>query len=176
VTGLTGLTDPWGWTERAEKALAAAGNRATALLLVELEGLQRITEQHGRRACESVRRAVASVLLSALRGTIVAGRGGHEGAGFLVLLPARDRHLGELIARRVRTRIRRAIIPVRSATGTGVVITDIAASVGVAVSDPTTARTLSLPEMVHQADVAVLQARSQGGDQIIVAGGGVPSI
>ncbi|HET9143453.1 diguanylate cyclase [Actinophytocola sp.] len=176
MTGLTGLPDLWGWTERAEKALAATGNRATALLLVELEGLHRITEQHGRRACAAVRRAVTSALLSALRGTDVAGRVGHEGDGFLVLLPARDRHRGELIARRIRTRIRRAIIPVLSATGTGVVITNLAASVGVAVSDPSTSRSLTLPELVQQADIAVLRARSQGGDQVIVAGTGTQGI
>jgi GGDEF domain-containing protein len=56
------------------------------------------------------------------------------------------------------------------------VITNVTASVGVAVSDPTTAQPLSLPDLVHQADVALLQARNHGGDQVIVAGGGTPGI
>jgi diguanylate cyclase (GGDEF)-like protein len=172
IDKLTGLLDRWGFDDRAERALAGAGTRATALLLVELDGLARFSEQLGHTAGRLILRAAASVLRKALRATDLAGRygGGHGGDGFLVLLPARDRQLGELIARRIRSRIRRAIIPIRSALGEPVVVSNLASSVGVAVNDPTTARRHSLIELIRQADAALLQARSRGGDQIVVAG------
>jgi diguanylate cyclase (GGDEF)-like protein len=171
VDKLAGLLDRLGWDERAEWALSRAGGRATALLLVELDGLARITEQLGHTAGRLVLRAAASVMRKALRATDLAGRyGGPGGDEFLVLLPARDRQLGELIARRIRSRIRRAIIPVRSAVGEPVVVSDLATSIGLAVNDPTTARRHTLMELVRQADAALLQAKSRGGNQIVVAG------
>jgi diguanylate cyclase (GGDEF)-like protein len=170
---LTGLLDRWGWDERAEEALARAGNRAAALLLIDLDGFDRITELHGQHAGNTVLQAAASVLKEALRATDVLGRYGHGGDEFLVLLPARDRQLGELIARRIRARIRRAIIPVRDADGETVVISRVTVSIGVSVTDPSTANRLSLAELLRQADAALVQAQHNGGDQIVVAGGGV---
>ena len=171
---LTGLLDRWGWDSRAEEAIAKAGNRASTLLLVDLDSFKSINDLHGHLAGDAVLQAAASVLKDALRTTDVAGRyGGHGGDEFLVLLPARDRQLGELIARRIRARIRRAIIPVLSAHGEPIVLSGLAASIGVAISDPTTARTLTLLELIRQADAALLSAKNGGGDQIVVAGGGV---
>jgi diguanylate cyclase (GGDEF)-like protein len=170
---LTGLLDRWGWDERAEQALARAANRATALLLIDLDGFDRITERHGQPAANTVLQAAASVLKEALRTTDVLGRYGHGGDEFLVLLPARDRQLGELIARRIRARIRRAIIPVRDADGETVVISRVTVSIGAAVTDPSTGNRLSLSELLRQADAALVQAQHNGGDQILVAGGGV---
>src|SRR5262245_56732315 len=114
-TGLrapTGLLDRWNWDERAAYALARAGNRA-ALLLVHLDTMGSIVDLHGPAAGTVVQRRAARVLRRALRATDIVGHGGDE---FLVLLPARDRQLGELIARRIRSRIRRAIIPVAMTT------------------------------------------------------------
>jgi len=163
---------PWGWVEPAETALAGAANRASALLLIGLDGLAEIDDAHGHLATDAVVRTVTTVLAGAVRGTDVTGRyNGHGGDEFLVLLPARDRQLGEMIARRIRARIRRAIIPIRSAAGEPVVVTGHAVSVGGAVTDPTTCRRLSLTELLRQADAALLQARINGGDQIVMAGG-----
>ena len=162
--------DIWGWDDRAEEALARAGNRASALLLVDLDNVNYVNDVHGQPAGDSVLRAAASVLRDALRTTDVAGRyGGHGGDEFLVLLPARDRQLGELIARRIRARIRRAVIPILAAHGAPNIVT---ASIGLAVTDPTTSRTLSLHELIRQADAALLAAKNAGGDQVVVAGGG----
>lgn len=171
---LTGLLDRWGWDACAEQALAGAGSRASALLLVDLDSFTAINDTHGQPAGDAVLRSAATVLKDTVRTTDVAGRyGGHGGDEFLVLLPARDRQLGELIARRIRARIRRAIIPVLSAQGEPVVLSGIAASIGVAVNDPSTARTLTLIELIRQADAALLQAKNNGGDQVVVAGGGM---
>jgi diguanylate cyclase (GGDEF)-like protein len=156
----------------AEKALERAGSRATTLLLVDLDDFAKINERHGTGAGDRVLRIVASILRNTLRAKDVAGRhDGPGGGGFLVLLPARDRQLGELIARRIRARIRRAIIPARSANGVPVRISNLTVSIGAAVSDPTTVRTRNLAELLRQADAALHQARSRGGDQIVVAGG-----
>lgn len=162
---------PGAWPERAAAALAGAGRRASSLLLIRLDDLDAISEVHGQRAGDAVVQAVTGVLTAALRRTDVAGRYGHGGDGFLVLLPARDRQLGEMIARRIRARIRRAIIPCMSARGEAVVVSGLAVSVGVAVTDPTTSRRLTLTELICQADVASLQAKAHGGDRIMVAGG-----
>ena len=109
---LPGLIDRWGWAQRAEHALERAGNRATCLLLVAVDGFHRITEVHGQLAGDMVLRGVVTALRGALRATDVAGRHeGHGGDEVLVLLPARDRQLGELIARRIQSRVRRAVIP-----------------------------------------------------------------
>jgi diguanylate cyclase (GGDEF)-like protein len=132
---------------------------------------------HGRAAGDAVLQAAAAVLRDALRGTDVAGRyGGHGGGGgdeFLVLLPARDRQLGELIARRIHARIRRAIIPTLSAHAEPLVLTGLTASVGIAINDPATTRALPLLELIRQADAALLAAKNRGGDQVVVAGGRV---
>jgi diguanylate cyclase (GGDEF)-like protein len=152
VDKLTGLLTWRYWQERAAQALERAGTRATALLLVDLDGVTLISDP----AAEEAVRAAASVLRETLRATDLAGRYGHGGDGFLVLLPARDRQLGELVARRIRARIRRAI--------------NLPASIGLAVNDPSSARVRTLPELVHQADAALLSARTRGGDQIVVAG------
>jgi diguanylate cyclase (GGDEF)-like protein len=151
IDRLTGLLSRRHWELRAAEVLERAGNRATALLLVDLDGSTPVEEPAVA--------ATATVLRDTLRSTDLAGRYDHGGDGFLVLLPARDRQLGELIARRIRARIRRAI--------------NLPASIGVAVNDPTTSRLHTLPELLHQADAALLQARTRGGDQIVVAGGGV---
>jgi diguanylate cyclase (GGDEF)-like protein len=166
----TGLLDRWSWHVRAAEALAAAGNRASALLLIDLDNVPLLAAVHGDPAGDAVLQAAASILTDALRATDIAGHGGHGGDEFLVLLPARDRQLGELIARRIRARIRRAIIPTLSAHGEPIIITDVRASIGVAIHDPSTARTLTLDDLLRQADAALLAARNHGGDQTIVAG------
>lgn len=164
----TGLLDRPGWTSRASQALASAGNRASALLLIDLDGFPALIGLHGDQAGDTVLRATAAILTDALRSTDVTGRyGGDE---FLVLLPARDRQLGEMIARRIRSRIRRAIIPTVSTHGQPQIISGLRASIGIAINDPTTARTLTLEELICQADAALLAARTRGGDQLIVAG------
>lgn len=168
----TGLLDRWGWDSRAEWALRRAGGRASALLLVDLDNVKPINDIHGQPAADAVLQAAASVLRDAVRSTDVAGRyGGHGGDEFLVLLPARDRQLGEMIARRIRARIRRAIIPILSAHGEPVIITGLSTSIGVAITDPTTTRTLTLDELIHQADAALCTAKIAGGDHIVIAGG-----
>lgn len=163
---------PWGWVESADSALAGAANRASALLLIGLDGFDRFDDAHGHLAADTVVRTVATVLAGAVRDTDVTARyNGHGGDEFLVLLPARDRQLGEMIARRIRARIRRAIIPIVTASGESVVVTGLTVSVGGAVTDPTTCRRLTLSELVRQADAALLQARTNGGDQVVMAGG-----
>jgi diguanylate cyclase (GGDEF)-like protein len=166
--GTAGLLDRSDWMSRASDALAATGNRASALLLIDLDGFPALIGLHGDPAGDTVLRATAAILTDALRSTDVTGR--HGGDEFLVLLPARDRQLGEMIARRIRSRIRRAIIPTISAHGEPIVISGLRASIGVAIHDPTTARTLTLDELIRQADAALLAARTRGGDQLIVAG------
>lgn len=171
IDKLTGLLGRWGWDERAELALAGAGNRASTLLLADVDGFKQINDAHGHLAGDAVLRSVASVLKDTLRDTDIAGRyGGHGGDEFLVLLPARDRQLGEMIARRIRARVRRAIVPIRSGRGEPVMISGLALSIGAAVNDPTTSRRLSLAELLRQADAALLQAKNNGGDQIVVVG------
>jgi diguanylate cyclase (GGDEF)-like protein len=166
----TGLLDQWGWDERAEEALVKTGNRASALLLLDVDSFTYINDVHGQPAGDAVLQAAASVLRDALRATDVAGRyGGRGGDEFLVLLPARDRQLGELLARRIRARIRRAIVPTLSAHAEPLVLTGLTASIGIAINDPTTARTMSLGELIRQADAALLAAKNRGGDQVVGA-------
>lgn len=164
----TGLLDRWAWNARASEVFEASGSRATALLLIDLDGVATLNALHGDQAGDAVLQAAASILTDALRSTDVTGR--HGGDGFLVLLPARDRQLGELIARRIRARVRRAIIPVRSLHGEPTIITRLRTSIGVAVNDPSTARTRTLDELLQQADAALCAAKSGGGDRIVVAG------
>ena len=173
----TGLLDRWGWAERAEETLVRTGNRASALLLLDVDSFTYINNLHGQLAGAAVLRAAASILRDALRTTDVAGRyGGHGGDEFLVLLPARDRQLGELIARRIRARIRRAIIPTLSAHAEPLVLTGLTASIGIAINDPATTRAVPLLDLIRQADAALLAAKNRGGDQVVVAGGCAASL
>jgi diguanylate cyclase (GGDEF)-like protein len=167
---LTGLLDRRAWDERAEEALARAGHRASTLLLLDLDCFKQVNDTYGHLAGDAVLQAAASVLRNTVRQTDVAGRyAGHGGDEFLVLLPARDRQLGVMIARRIRARIRRAIIPARSRSGSPVMISGTAVSIGAAVRDPSTARPIPLSELLRQVDIALQQAKNSGGDQVVLA-------
>ncbi|MBB4674303.1 GGDEF domain-containing protein [Crossiella cryophila] len=166
---LTGLLDRRGWAEQAPAALHHAGNRESVLLVVDLDRFKLVNDEHGHLAGDSVLQAVGQVLRSVAHDSGIAARyGGHGGDEFLVLFPASDRQRAIRAARRIRAKIREMAVPVISTDGRPVVITGMAASIGVAVHTPDQGH--DLMSLVRRADAAVLQAKRSGRDQIALAG------
>lgn len=95
-------------------AVADAGARlGTAVVLVEVEGLDALRRRHGHHRVGPALRDLAQRLAAEVRRTDVFGRYG--GDVFLVLLPDTDRAGAEAVAERLRWTVRRHRLPLPEA-------------------------------------------------------------
>jgi diguanylate cyclase (GGDEF)-like protein len=160
----TGLANTATWQAGADRAFADATQDRSEIgvLMVDLDHFKRLNDTYGHRAGDDVLTAVGACLRSQLRQADLAGRfGGEE---FTVLLP--DTNLIDTVT--AAERIRAAIADLHVTTvdnhGTGVVITDVTASVGAATypHHGTTAQ-----ECLRVADSRVYQAKEQGRNRVV---------
>jgi diguanylate cyclase (GGDEF)-like protein len=154
----TGLLNAGAWREQAERELArdAREQRPVGVLMIDLDHFKVLNDTYGHPAGDAALRAVASCLTDALRGYDTVGRyGGEE---FVALLSEVDEPTCELVAHRLRDRIRSLVLP----HGGGVT-----ASIGVAVV-PRPAG-FSLDELISVADRALYAAKGAGRDRVVLA-------
>jgi len=160
----TGLANTATWQAGADRAFAGATQDRSEIgvLMVDLDHFKRLNDTYGHRAGDDVLTAVGACLRSQLRQADLAGRfGGEE---FTVLLP--DTNLIDTMT--AAERIRAAIADLHVTTvdnhGSGVVITDVTASVGAATypHHGTTAQ-----ECLRVADSRVYQAKEQGRNRVV---------
>jgi two-component system cell cycle response regulator len=105
---LTELLDRRGFQEVFDLELERARRAETPLILVvgDLDGFERVNEEHGRPAGDEALRRVTRTFRSSKRGFDVAARiGGEE---FAVLVPGSDAHGAYMLAERIRTEIEQA--------------------------------------------------------------------
>jgi diguanylate cyclase (GGDEF)-like protein len=161
----TGLFNTTGWHLLASRELARAqrSTRSTfGVLMIDLDHFKLINDAHGHLAGDTVLRAVASSIKSAVRDYDSVGRfGGEE---FVVLLP----DIGPAAVLAVAERIRSSIesLQVEYEDGSQVrVINALSASIGVATSPD--GGTPAAPRLLQAADKALYRAKDAGRNQVV---------
>jgi diguanylate cyclase (GGDEF)-like protein len=160
----TGLFNTTGWHLLASRELARAqrSSRSTfGVLMIDLDFFKLINDAHGHLAGDTVLRAVAATIKSAVRDYDSVGRfGGEE---FVVLLP----DIGPAAVLTVAERIRSAIesLKVEYEDGTHLRVIDaLSASIGVATyPDGGTA----VERLLQAADKALYRAKDAGRNRVV---------
>jgi diguanylate cyclase (GGDEF)-like protein len=159
----TGLLNPSGWRQEAERELARAqrNGATTSVLMLDLDHFKNVNDSYGHPAGDATLKAVADCLSDALRGYDAIGRyGGEE---FIALLDA-DAPVSETIATRLCARIASLHL---AHGGT------ITASIGVAVGAP---GAHTLDELISLADQALYLAKRSGRNQVRTANTPTPRL
>ncbi len=163
--GLTGLLNRRATFEAVERELSRAQRHGgvIASLFVDLDGLKAINDTYGHQAGDAAIRLAARALRSAARGSDVVGRiGGDE---FLVAGNVEsDQALG--LAQRVQAAVGDC------AFDSGGHVIRLRCSVGVGLSEPGD----DAEALVHRADVALYEAKSQGRNRVRIAIPTSPSV
>src|SRR4249919_473594 len=150
---LTDLPNRLLFQEHLEQAIARVhrGNRAVAVLFVDLDDFKLVNDSHGHTTGDELLRVVADRLRDAVRATdVVARLGGDE---FLVLVADIDREGAVEAADRVAENIRAALsAPVRLAIGELYTHASIGASLYPADAE-------SAAELLSKADIAMYRAK-----------------
>jgi diguanylate cyclase (GGDEF)-like protein len=164
----TGLLNAGAWREQAERELVrnAREMRQVGMLMIDLDHFKDVNDTYGHQAGDETLKAVASCLTDALRGYDAVGRyGGEE---FVAFLSEVDELTSELIADRLRERIRGLDL----AHGGRVT-----ASIGVAFASR--ANGLTIDGLISVADDALYAAKRAGRDRVVgarvPAAAGVPA-
>ena len=160
--GLTGLLARRHFLERLEEELVRASRRNTplAFLMVDLDNFKQVNDTFGHLVGDLVLREVARLVQSSVREADMVGRYGGEEFG--VVLPEAGRALGIQIADRIRDTISRALIQAYDEK------IQVTVSVGVSLYPE---MALNGDQLIELADQAMYQAKAQGRNQTITAGG-----
>jgi diguanylate cyclase (GGDEF)-like protein len=153
---LTGLSNRRAFDALFDEELyrATRTRRPLALMLVDLDGLKGINDDHGHAAGDVALKRVAEVLRSNRRTDRCARLGGDE---FAVLLPETDARAASHVAQRLCAAVRVAEQP-------GYTVT---LSLGIAATPDDGTTTVELHSV---ADTALYTAKRRGGDQVVYAG------
>jgi two-component system cell cycle response regulator len=159
---LTGLFNRRYLEQRLPTEVAFANRHGTpiAVLVLDLDHFKRINDSFGHAAGDAALSAFGRVLAKEVRVEDVAGRfGGEE---FLVLARGTDEAGAVALSERLMARVRELGIRFHDH------LLRITVSIGVAANDST--RKTSAAELVHAADVALLEAKRAGRDRVSTRG------
>ena len=154
---LTGLFNRGFFFERGEQCLGGArGAGPASFLMVDVDHFKDVNDSCGHDVGDDVLRALAAVLAESMRPDDVLCRyGGEE---FAAILFDADLEQGVQAAERIRVTVEQR--PVSTQRG----LVGVTVSVGVAAVD--SAGDVSLGEQVRNADLAMYEAKSAGGDRV----------
>ena len=139
---------------RAELTRANRAQDTVAVLMLDIDDFKKVNDVHGHGTGDQILVALADILRAAVRGSDVVCRiGGEE---FAVVMPSSDSAAAVRLAERVDTELARAEL---EGVGRITVSTGIAEGPG----DATNPR-----ELVAYAETAMVTAKSQGKDQVVV--------
>lgn len=158
VDALTGLGNRRAFEQAFDSAVRFASrfNSKLSILLIDLDGMKRLNDEHGHPAGDQGLRAVGELLQAWLRGTDVSCRcGGDE---FAVILPGTGQKGSKHVAEKLRRAIETLTIVVDGET-----LRPFTASIGIAVYGVHGA---SVEEMVQVADEALYQAKRAGKNRV----------
>jgi diguanylate cyclase (GGDEF)-like protein len=155
---LTGLLSRHAWQEQADHELVRAVRYAYCLgvVVLDVDGLQRINDAHGPAAGDAALRALAAACRHTLRSFDLVGRLGSDEVG--VVLP----HLSAAETVEAGHRLRDAVGRLRVPAGDATV--ELSACVGVASTEHS--GTELLPALLHQAETALRSAQAEGPGQL----------
>jgi diguanylate cyclase (GGDEF)-like protein len=151
---LTGLANRRHVAEHFEMTAGATRRHRTLMgvLMVDVDHLRRINDEHGHAAGDAVLRAIAERLTAVLRIEDMAGRWGGE--EFLVVLPSTGIDGAWQLAERVREAISASPVPLQGADIAGLVVT---VSIGCAEGYGD-----DLDDHLRRAELALMDAKSTG--------------
>jgi diguanylate cyclase (GGDEF)-like protein len=144
----------------AELERARRFNRPVALIMADLDLLRNINNTYGHLAGDAVLAGIGQIIRDTTREYDIAGRfGGEE---FAIVLP----EAGQLEALNLAERLRCAVEAAEFKAPTGSMTIHATMSIGISCfpSDALTAN-----ELIHQADVAVYQAKLNGRNCVVCA-------
>jgi diguanylate cyclase (GGDEF)-like protein len=160
MDGKTGLLNAQHFMEQATQALERTQRQKLPLsvLMADLDLLRNINNQYGHLAGDTVLTGIGKVIRETLRDSDVAGRfGGEE---FAIILPNVGLEEARTISERLRQRVESTTFSINT-SGTPIQVT---MSLGIACY-PQDAMTLL--ELLHHADVAVYNAKTQGRNRVV---------
>ncbi|HET7079893.1 MAG TPA: diguanylate cyclase [Chloroflexia bacterium] len=160
--GKTGLANArhFGNLAKAELDRAARFNRPLALVMADLDLLRDVNNTYGHLAGDVVLTGIGQIIRETVREYDVAGRfGGEE---FALVLP----EAGPAEAQRLAERLRQAVEAASFKVTTSPTPIHVTMSLGVACF-PTDGDTLT--GLIHEADVAVYQAKLKGRNRVVCA-------
>jgi diguanylate cyclase (GGDEF)-like protein len=148
----------------------AVGLREMSLMMMDMDRVHAINEQHGPRAGDLVICALADIIRSRIRtGDIAARLSGDE---FAVLLPDTGAEHARILAEHIREQANRALVDVPETPDSDALVPiKIRVSIGIAAA-PTHAD--SMESLFDAADNALRKAKDLGRDRVEVACGGSP--
>jgi diguanylate cyclase (GGDEF)-like protein len=110
LTGMLNLRTFKATLGREHELRVRDGHGAYAILLVAMDELRKLDEEHGHQASNHATTAVASAIRRAIRSTDMAARA--DGDDFLVFLPETTPDVAETVAQRIRNHVQHSLFPV----------------------------------------------------------------
>jgi diguanylate cyclase (GGDEF)-like protein len=161
IDGFTGLSNRRYFSELGFREISRAARYATGLclLLLDVDSLRAVNEQHGHASGDIALRAVASECLETVRSQDSCARIDED--EFAILLPHTGIVAARLLAERLRTNISSRAISLVNKTMTRVTV-----SIGISELGPT-ARPLT--EVLAEATQALQLAKQTGRNKVLVA-------
>lgn len=159
----TGLLNARYWQVLAEEEVARAHHEGTplALLMTDLDLLRFVNNSYGHLAGDAILQTVGKILREETSSQDAVGRfGGEE---FVILLPGTTVSEAQILAERLRRTVEQARYDLQNVQQASVQIT---MSLGVAAM-PEDGQTLA--ELIHQADLALIQAKLHGRNRVALA-------
>lgn len=154
---LSGVLNRRGFEDHTERALAALRRAGlpSALVVADLDHFKHINDTLGHHKGDAVIAAFARLLSEHADERMVIGRPGGE--EFAIFIPGTNLAAARLYAEGVRTAF--------AAMGPQLGVSGLSASFGVAQLQPGD----NWPEIQHQADLALYQAKKNGRDRVVAA-------
>jgi two-component system cell cycle response regulator len=136
------------------------GQRAAAVMMLDIDWFKRINDTHGHTAGDEVLRELAQRLQRNVRGVDLASRyGGEE---FVIVMPDTDASAAQVVAERIRRAVSDVPFPVSAPAGS----LSVSCSIGFAVSKPGNKPV----DLLRTADEALYRAKGAGKDCVVAAG------
>lgn len=110
LTGMLNLRTFRAVLNREHELRARRGRGGYGILLVDMDDLKRLNDEHGHQAGNRAITSVAGAIQRAIRTTDMAAR--YAGDEFIVFLPEATPEVGEAVAQRIRNNVYRSLFPV----------------------------------------------------------------
>lgn len=161
---LTGLLNRRSWRDQAESLLARRrqqGRGGAAVLIVGVDHLRAINDQHGHATGDQVLGAVAAALQHGLRERDLLARWG--GDQFIALLTSGDGHTVRMVGERLRALVQAATVRVPE----NAEVLSLTASMGLCEMGPDE----PLDAAIARADQALAEAKRAGRNRVVLTRG-----